>query len=83
MENFYFKQIIPLLSAMEINPDELSPEKIRIIETLVKKVYDPSNNVEDILKEIRLVGRKEVGKQKRNAKCSCNSGKKSKKCCNK
>lgn len=85
MEDFKTEQIIPLLRSMGLDPQQLGPEKMKLLEKLAKKIADPSNLEKDpeiILKELGLGHTQEKTKQKRNAKCICGSGKKSKKCCN-
>lgn len=74
-----------ILQLMGLNPDQLGPEKMKMLEIISKKlIEDPNINPETILKQLGLVQRKEQEKtkQKRNALCSCGSKKKSKKCCN-
>lgn len=85
MEDFKTEQIFPLLRSMGLDPQQLGPEKMKLLEKLAKKLADPSNlekDPETILKELDLGQRQEKTKQKRNAKCVCGSQKKSKKCCN-
>lgn len=83
MEDFNIEQMIPLLRSLGLDPGQLEPEKMILLEKIGKRLAkDPKVDPETILKELGLGKREEKVKQKRNSKCACGSGKKSKKCCN-
>jgi len=86
------KDIIPLLQSMGISPDQITPEKLIMLQRLSKAFSDPNNlDEESISKLMRQAGldnndtpnvpKKKGEKIGRNEKCPCNSGKKFKKCC--
>lgn len=87
-------ELMPMLSSLGITPDMLTPEKMAQLEKLAK-AFSSNQEITDkevskILREIgiELEGGKpkkvpkQVGKKiGRNDKCTCDSGKKYKKCC--
>jgi uncharacterized protein YecA (UPF0149 family) len=86
------RNVMPLLQSLGISPDQLTPEKMSMLQQLSKAFADPNNiNEEAINKLTRKLGLNIDGKPKvpkkkeekigRNEKCPCNSGKKYKKCC--
>ena len=83
---------MPLLQSMGVSPDQLTPEKLTMLQQLSKAFSDPDNlDQETINKLTRQVGLNTDGTSKvpkkrgkkigRNDKCPCNSDKKYKKCC--
>ncbi len=92
MEDFDIKQILPLLQEFGISPEQLGPQRMEKLMKLAQKFQDPSSITPEASNEIMkslgidLNGPKEPKKSvriNRNAPCSCNSGKKYKKCCGK
>tara|TARA_B100001093_G_C26411963_1_gene835995 strand:- start:251 stop:529 length:279 start_codon:yes stop_codon:yes gene_type:complete len=90
MEDIDIKTILPLLQDFGISPEQLGPQRMGKLMELAQKIKDPSTitpeTSNDIMKSlgIDLNGPKEQKKSSRinrNAPCSCNSGKKYKKCC--
>ena len=86
------KDIIPLLQSMGISPDQITPEKLIMLQRLSKAFSDPNNldeeSISKLMKQAGLdtndtpnVPKKTGKKTGRNEKCPCNSGKKFKKCC--
>lgn len=85
--DFDIKQILPMLHSLGINPKQLGPEKL----ALLQKLLDPSkigtDETNNLLKTLGI-GRKNTQPKKhkykkisRNEPCLCGSGSKYKKCC--
>lgn len=92
--NFDMNKVLPILKSFGINPGKLGPDKLERLQNIAGNISEPSQitpevsrQVLDILginmraKESTVVKTgKRIG---RNDPCSCGSGMKSKKCCNK
>ena len=92
MNDYKLSYIMPLLSQFGISPEQLGPDKLNKLMEVASKITDPSQITAAMSQEImrtlgvssrppmkpkRTAGRK-IG---RNDPCTCNSGKKWKKCC--
>ena len=86
------RNVMPLLQSLGISPDQLTPEKMSMLQQLSKAVADPNNLDEEAINKLtrklglNIDGAPKVPKKKekkigRNEKCPCNSDKKYKKCC--
>jgi uncharacterized protein YecA (UPF0149 family) len=90
MEEFDMKKIVPLLQDFGISPEQLGPQRLEKLFKLAQTIQDPSKITPETSNEImkslgiNLNGPKEPKKSQkinRNDPCTCNSGKKYKKCC--
>jgi uncharacterized protein YecA (UPF0149 family) len=90
-EGFDFKQMLPIMRALGVSPEQFGPDKMELLQKLSNKVSDPSNmsseSAGDILKSLGIgVGEPKTKKKRgikigRNEPCICDSGMKFKKCC--
>jgi uncharacterized protein YecA (UPF0149 family) len=88
---FDLKEMLPMMRALGLSPEQLGPDKMELLQKLSKKVSDPSNmNYEsagDILRSLGVgLGEPKPKKRRgikigRNELCICDSGIKFKKCC--
>lgn len=90
--DYDMSKIVPLLQSFGVSPSNLGPEKMAKLQRLADKVQEPdqiSMEMSQQIMEIMGISVKgnsppvvrKVVKVGRNDRCSCGSGKKSKKCC--
>lgn len=89
-DEFSMDKILPMLKTMGMSPDQLGPDKLKLIQKLAESITNPEDiGTEQAAKLLRDLGVNFSGKKKpltgsktpRNSLCSCGSGKKYKKCC--
>jgi uncharacterized protein YecA (UPF0149 family) len=90
MTDFNIKEVLPILKAFGISPEQLGPEKMKHVQDFAKNITNPKDMTEkdsnDFLRNIGVsinqgALKKKIPKIKRNVKCPCGSGKKYKVCC--
>lgn len=92
--DFDMNKILPILKSFGVNPGKLGPDRLERLQNIAGTISDPSQITPELSRQVLDIlginirakespNVRTVKKIGRNDPCTCGSGKKYKKCCNK